>query len=135
MTYRRAFRVGDRIKIGDTLGDVTEKRTMVTHLKTLKNEEVIIPNTTIINNEVVNYSTLAKQPGLILHTSVGIGYEVPWRQVEAMLVLAAERTPGLRKQPKPFVLQTALADFAVNYQVNAYCNDEKQAQVFYRACA
>jgi len=131
MTYRRAFRVGDRVKIGDTTGDVLEMRVLVTHVRSLKNEEVVIPNSTILNSEVINYSTLAGEQGLVLHTTVGIGYEVPWRQVEAMLLEAAEQTEGVAKDPKPFVLQTALADFAVNYELNAYCKDEKRAMVLY----
>ncbi len=131
MTYRRAFRIGDRVKIANTTGDVTEMRLLVTHLRTLKNEEVIIPNSTILNNEVINYSTMAHEKGLILHTTVGIGYEVPWRQVEAMLLIAAERTEGLLKEPKPFVLQTALADYAVNYELNVFCRNEKKFMELY----
>jgi small-conductance mechanosensitive channel len=133
MTYRRAFRVGDRVKIGDVTGDVTDIRLQVTTVRTLKNEEVVVPNATILNNEVVNYSTLAKGQGLILHTTVGIGYEVPWRQVEAMLLKAAERTPGLLREPPPFVLQRALADYAVNYELNVYCGDARQMMPFYTA--
>jgi len=131
MTYRRAFRIGDRVKIGDTVGDVTEMRVLVTHLKTLKNEEAVIPNSTILNGEVTNYSTMARDRGLILHTTVGIGYEVPWRQVEAMLLLAAARTEGLLKEPEPFILQRSLADFAVNYELNAYCGDASQMMKLY----
>jgi len=131
MTYRRAFRVGDRVKIGNTIGDVLETRILVTRVRSLKNEEVVIPNSTILNNEVINFSRLADQDGLILHTSVGIGYEVPWRQVEAMLLLAAAQTKGLLKRPRPFVLQTSLSDFAVNYELNAYCKDEKRAAILY----
>lgn len=122
MTYRRAFRVGDRIRIGDVVGDVTEARLQVTHVRSLKNEEVVIPNSLILNSSVVNYTTLAKSQGLILHTIVGIGYETPWRQVEAMLIEAAGRTERLLKQPAPFVLQKSLGDFAVNYELNAYCD-------------
>ncbi len=123
MTYRRAFRIGDRVKIGATVGDVAEMRVLVTHLRTPKNEEVVIPNSTILNGEVTNYSTMARDQGLILHTTVGIGYDVPWRQVEAMLLLAAERTEGFLKEPTPFIRQKSLADFAVNYELNAYCDD------------
>jgi small-conductance mechanosensitive channel len=123
MTYRRAFRVGDRVKIQDIVGDVTEMRLQVTHVRTIKNEEVIIPNSTILSNEVVNYSTLSHKEGLILHTTVGIGYETPWRQVEAMLTLAAARTPGLKREPAAFVRHTSLGDFAVNYELNVYCDD------------
>jgi small-conductance mechanosensitive channel len=131
MTYRRAFKLGDRVKIGDTTGDVTEMRLQVTHVRTIKNEEVIIPNSSILNNEVVNYSSLARQLGLILHTRVGIGYETPWRQVEAMLLIAAERTPGLMKDPAPFVRQLSLGDFAVTYEINGYCdNAQAMGQVY-----
>ena len=132
MTYRRAFRIGDRVRIGNTVGDVTDQRMLVTHIRSLKNEEVVIPNSTIMNAEITNYSSLAGEYGLILHTTVGIGYEVPWRQVEAMLLMAADRTTaGVLKEPKPFVLQTALADFAVNYELNVYCGDEKNAVALY----
>ena len=131
MTYRRAFRIGDRVKIGDTLGDVSEMRILVTHLKTPKNEEVVIPNSTILNGEVTNYSTMARDQGLILHTIVGIGYDVPWRQVEAMMLLAAERTEGLLKEPKPFILQKLLGDFAVNYELNAYSDNASQMMKMY----
>jgi small-conductance mechanosensitive channel len=133
MTYRRAFRVGDRVKIGDVIGDVTDIRLQVTTVRTMKNEEVVVPNATILNSEIVNYSTLAQSEGLILHTTVGIGYEVPWRQVEAMLLRAAGRTPGLLKEPSPFVLQKSLADYAVNYELNVYCGDARQMMPLYTA--
>jgi small-conductance mechanosensitive channel len=123
MTYRRAFRVGDRIQVGDVTGDVTESGLMVTRVRTIKNEEVVVPNSNILNSHIVNYSAFAQKGGLILHTTVGIGYETPWRQVEAMLLLAAERTAGLLKDPPPFVLQKALGDFCVTYEINAYCGD------------
>jgi len=131
MTYRRAFKVGDRVRIGETVGQVTEVRLLVTNLLSLKNEKIIIPNSTILSSEVINYSSLAKEQGLILHTSVGIGYEVPWRQVEAMLLEAAARTPGLMKEPSPFVLQQALTDFAVTYELNAYCKDDSKMPLMY----
>ena len=131
MTYRRAFKVGDRIKVDDITGDVTEIRLLVTHLRTIKNEEIIIPNSKILNSEVVNYSTFARDRGLILHTTVGIGYEVPWRQVDAMMNLAAERTPRLLREPKPFVLQKSLGDFAVTYELNVYVdNPHGMAQIY-----
>ena len=131
MIYRRAFKLGDRITVDNLTGDVIERRLMVTHLRTIKNEEIIVPNSTIINSNIINYSTLARSHGLILHTTVGIGYETPWRQVEAMLKLAAERTSGLVKEPAPFVLQKSLGDFAVTYELNAYCdNPHAMAQLY-----
>ncbi len=123
MTYRRAFHVGDRIQVGDVTGDVTESGLMVTRVRTVKNEEIVVPNSTILTSHIINYSTLAQKGGLILHTTVGIGYETPWRQVEAMLLMAVDRTPGLLKEPRPFVLQKALGDFCITYEINAYSND------------
>lgn len=122
MTYRRAFKIGDRIKVGDHIGDVVEMRLLVTHLRTPKNEEVVIPNSEILNNPIVNYTSIARERGLILHTTVGIGYETPWRQVEAMLLEAAARTPELLPEPKPFVFQQSLGDFCVVYEINVYCD-------------
>jgi small-conductance mechanosensitive channel len=122
MTYRRAFRVGDRIQVGEVFGDVSEIRLQVTHVRSVKNEEIVVPNSSLLKSNVVNYSALARTRGLILHTTVGIGYETPWRQVEAMLLLAAERTQGFLREPKPFVLQKSLGDFCVVYEINAYCD-------------
>jgi small-conductance mechanosensitive channel len=131
MTYRRAFRVGDRIQVDDRIGDVTEVRLQVTHLRSLKNEEIVVPNSTLLNSTVINYSSLARSRGLILHTTVGIGYETPWRQVEAMLLLAAERTGGLLREPAPFVLQKSLGDFCVVYEINVYCDNASQMAALY----
>ena len=133
LAYRRPFKIGDRVQINNTLGDVIDMRVLVTRLRSLKNEEIVIPSSTILSADVINYSTLAEQQGLILHTTVGIGYETPWRQVEAMLKLAADRTPGLLKKPAPFVLHKSLGDYAVNYEINAYCNNPNSMSQLYTA--
>jgi len=133
LTYRRAFKIGDRVMIGSHLGDVTEQKLQVTRLRSPKNEEIVIPNAQILNGEVVNYSSLARTQGLILHTDVGIGYETPWRQVEAMLMMAADATPGVLREPRPFVLQKALGDFAVTYELNAYCDTPQAMATLYTA--
>jgi small-conductance mechanosensitive channel len=131
MTYRRALKVGDRVRIGDAFGDVTHVRLQVTHVRSVKNEEIIIPNSQILAGDVINYSSLAREQGLILHTEVGIGYETPWRQVEAMLLTAADRTAGLSKEPSPFVLEKALGDFAVTYELNAFCTQVREMARLY----
>ncbi len=123
LVYRRAFRADDLIRVGDSFGFVTESRLLVTHLRTPKNEEVIVPNSQILETSVINYSSLARERKLILHTPVGIGYETPWRQVEAMLLAAAARTPGVLREPPPFVLLKSLGDFAVTYEINVYTDD------------
>ncbi len=131
MTYRRAFKIGDRVMVGSYMGDVEQVRLLVTYLRTPKNELVAIPNSVILNGEVVNYSTLAGKQGLILHTTVGIGYETPWRQVEAMLLEAAARTTGLLREPPPFVLQKVLGDFCITYEINAFCADPQAMNRLY----
>jgi len=128
MTYRKAFKVGDRVGIGEFKGDVIEMRLLVTHLRTPKNEEVVIPNSTILNSQIVNYSTEAKKQGLILHTAITIGYDAPWRKVHELLNSAALATANILKEPPPFVLQTALNDFYVTYEINAY-TDNPQAML------
>jgi small-conductance mechanosensitive channel len=101
------------------------------YLRSLKNEEVVIPNSVILGGEIVNFSSMVSERGLILHTEVGIGYEVPWRQVEAMLLMAAERTPDVLQEPKPFVLQTALGDFAVTYELNVFSKEAEKMAMLY----
>lgn len=123
MTYRRAYRVGDRVRIGDVVGEVTDIRLQVTKIRTPKNEEAIVPNSVVLGSNITNYSSFARTQGLILHTTVGIGYETPWRQVEAMLLMAAERTEGLLREPPPFVLHSQLGDFCVVYELNAYSSE------------
>jgi small-conductance mechanosensitive channel len=133
LIYRRAFKVGDRIQVGDVTGDVVAIRQQVTQLRTPKNEEVVIPSSMILSSHVINYSSLAREKGLILHTTVGIGYETPWRQVEAMLIEAANRAEGLLREPPPFVLQKSLGDFCVTYEINAYCDRPQEMAKLYTA--
>jgi small-conductance mechanosensitive channel len=129
--YRRSFKIGDRVKIGETIGDVTAMRLEVTHLRTPFNEEITVPNSVIIGSQVINYSSQARQGRLILRTTVGIGYETPWRQVEGMLLLAAERTQGVKREPPPFVRQMSLGDFAITYAICFFCDDAQQMYALY----
>jgi small-conductance mechanosensitive channel len=124
-TFGRVFRVGDLIQVGEVRGEVTDVRLLTTRVRTWKNEEVTIPNASLMTTHVTNYSALAQSQGLILHTEVGIGYEVAWRQVHAMLEEAARRTPDLLREPPPFILQRRLADFAVVYELNVFSGTAK----------
>jgi small-conductance mechanosensitive channel len=133
MVYRRSFKKGDFIKVNDIVGFVQEQKLMVTLLRSYTNEEIIIPNLVLQNSNIINHTSNSKEKGLILHTTVGIGYETPWRQVDSMLKLAADRTEGLLKQPPPFVLQTLLGDFAINYDINVYCDDVANIYKYYTA--
>ncbi|MEE4187532.1 MAG: mechanosensitive ion channel domain-containing protein [Roseobacter sp.] len=118
--YRRSTNIGDRIKVGDQIGDVVEIKMMETLIKSIKNEMISIPNAQLLNSEVINYSRTIDGRGLLVHTTVGIGYEEPQDKVEAMLIEAARRTRDLKKSPAPFVLWAQLADYAINYQINAF---------------
>jgi small-conductance mechanosensitive channel len=115
ITYSRALRLGDFVRIGDVEGTVTHLGTLSTKIKTERREEVTIPNAVVISQVMTNYSRFAESEGVLLPTTVTIGYDAPWRQVHALLLLAAERTPGIRQQPPPVVRQSKLDDFYVAY--------------------
>jgi small-conductance mechanosensitive channel len=133
MTYTGAFRLGDRVKLGDAFGDVVETSLLATHVRTIKNEEITIPNSIALSSAVTNYSRIAKTRGLILHTSVTIGYDAPWRKVHDLLIDAALATPGVLHDPRPFVWQTALNDFYVTYEINAYTDAPRDMLDIYAA--
>lgn len=131
ITYMRPFKLGDRIKLNETTGNVIEKTPFVTRIRTPKNEVVTIPNSFIMSSHTVNYSASARQYGLIIHTTVTIGYDVPWRQVHQLLINAARSTEGVMADPKPFVLETELQDYYPCYQLNAYIKEaDKLAQIY-----
>ena len=132
LTYTRAFRIGDRVKVGDTFGDVVDKSFLATRIRTPKNEDVSVPNSAVLSGHIVNYSVMAREgSGVILHTTVTIGYDVPWPRVHELLVSAADDVDGLEAEPAPFVLQTSLGDFSVAYQLNAYTVQVKRMATLY----
>ncbi|WP_444344357.1 mechanosensitive ion channel family protein [Phocaeicola coprocola] len=131
ITYMRPFKIGDRIKLNDTTGNVIEKTPLVTRIRTPKNEVVTIPNSFVMSSHTVNFSQSAREYGLIIHSEVSIGYDVPWRKVNKLLIEAALNTPGVVDDPRPFVLSTSLNDWYPVYQVNAYIKDaDKLAQIY-----
>jgi small-conductance mechanosensitive channel len=133
LTYMRPFKIGDRVKIADTVGDIQERTLLVTRIRTIKNVDITVPNAMVLGSHIINFSSSAKDPGLILHSSVTIGYQVPWRTVHELLISAAEMTPEVRKNPAPFVLQTGLDDSYVHYEINAYTDQPNLMAVTYSA--
>lgn len=131
ITYMRPFKMGDRIKLNDTIGNIIEKTPLVTRIRTPKNEVVTVPNSFIMSSHTVNYSTSAREYGLIIHTEVSIGYDVPWRRVNPLLIEAALNTPGVVDDPRPFVLETSLSDWYPVYQINAYIKDANRMSQIY----
>lgn len=119
LTYTGAFRFGEIVRIQTTTGEVVGKYLLTTRVRTFKNEVVSFPNSLVLSNSVTNYSRLARERGLALSTTVTIGYDVPWRQVHELLIGAALDTPDVLNQPAPFVLQKALNDYNVSYELNA----------------
>ncbi len=119
VVYSRAFREGDYVKIGDVEGTVVRRGSLSTKIRNVRNEEVTLPNGVVITAPTINYTRLASDGGALLSATVTIGYDAPWRQVHAMLELAASRSAGLRKAPAPYVVQRALSDFYVEYQLVA----------------
>lgn len=131
ITYMRPFKIGDRVKIGEVTGDIIEKTMLVTRIRTIKNEDVTVPNSMVLSNSTVNYSSQAGPLGLIIHYEVTIGYDVPWNKVYSLLISAAAKTSYIEASPAPFVLQTKLDDFYVSYQINAYTKEaSKQALIY-----
>jgi len=131
ITYMRPFSIGDRVKIGETIGDVVEKTLLVTRVRTTKNEDVTIPNATIINTHLWNYTKNAKDLGIIIHPTVTIGYDVPSETVIKLLLNAAKNTKNLTREIKPFVLQKSLNDFYVEYELNVYTKQPSKMPLFY----
>lgn len=131
LTYMRAFTVGDRVKIADTMGDVIEKTLLVTRIRTIKNVEITIANAMVLSAHIINFSSSAQLQGLILHTTVTIGYDAPWRTVHQLLIDAALATENILKDPKPFVFQTALDDFYVHYELNAFTDQPSRMAGIY----
>lgn len=132
LTYMRPYKIGDRVKIADTAGDIIEKNLLVTRVKTIKNEIITVPNSQVLSNASINYSQSSdRSDGLVIHSTVTIGYDVSWRLVHKMLIEAACQTPFIEETPKPFVLQTSLDDFYVSYQINAYTNAPARQALIY----
>lgn len=125
LTYMRAFCEGDRVRIADAEGDVVEKTLFVTRVRTVKNVEITIPNLMVLNNHIINYSTQAEERGVVLHTAVTIGYDVPWARVHELLIAAALKTENVEQETEPYVLQKALDDFYVHYEINAVTSKPK----------
>ena len=131
ITYMRPFKMGDRIQLNDTTGNIIEKTPLVTRIRTPKNEVVTVPNSFVMSSHTVNYSTSAREYGLIIHSEVSIGYDIPWRKVNELLIDAALNTPGVVDDPRPFVLETSLSDWYPVYQVNAYIKEaDKMPQIY-----
>jgi small-conductance mechanosensitive channel len=84
-----------------------------------------------MQNEIINYSAEAREEGLILHTSVTIGYDVPWRQVQELLINAALISTNILKNPRPYVLKINLDDHYVTYELNAYTAEPSEMDNIY----
>ncbi|BFM44398.1 mechanosensitive ion channel [Flavobacterium sp. CFS9] len=133
ITYMRPFKIGDFIKIGDVSGEVIEKTALVTRVRTPKFEDITIPNATVLSSTSTNYSANTKHAnnGLLIHTTVTIGYDVPWKDIYKALIEAALKTEMVEQTPSPFVLQTSLDDFYVSYQINVYTKEPtKQPRIY-----
>jgi small-conductance mechanosensitive channel len=120
LTYTSAFRVGDMVRIADTTGIVLQKTLLVTRIRTLRNEEASLPNSTVLSNSIVNFTARAASGGLALTVNAGIGYDVDWRTVHALMIDGAKKTEHIIAEPAPVVLQSELGDYAVNYQLLAW---------------
>ena len=131
ITYMRPFKVTDRVKIADATGDILGKDLLVVRMRTIKNVDITIPNSLVLANHIINFSSCAGSHGLILNTTITIGYTAPWKDVHALLIDAAKRVDGVLATPAPFVLQTALDDSFVAYEINAYTDKPNEMASLY----
>jgi small-conductance mechanosensitive channel len=131
LTYTRAFAVGDQVEVGGNRGKVVERSTFVTRIQTLKNVIVSIPNSIVLNNNIINYSKNTGQSGLLVHTTITIGYDVPWQTVSKLLIAAARKTDNIVSHPDPFVLQTSLDDNYVSYEINGWTRKPEEMPKIY----
>jgi len=128
LMYSRSLRKGEYVRVGEVEGTVMELGMFETRLRTGLGEEVTMPNAWVLSNTSKNYSRAYPGAGFVLDTTVTIGYDTPWRQVHAMLELAALRTEDIAKSPKPYVTQVALTDFYPEYRLVAYVTAEAPRQ-------
>ncbi|WP_051959974.1 mechanosensitive ion channel family protein [Sphingobacterium sp. ML3W] len=128
ITYMRPFRIGDRITIADKTGVVIEKSPLVTRLRTIKNEEITIPNSSILSGNTINYSTFSEQ-GICFQVEVSVGYEEPWERVHELLLAIPARVQRVKTNPAPFVLQKKLDDFYVLYELNAFISQSGEIEL------
>ena len=126
ITYMRPFRIGDRITIADKTGIVIEKSPLVTRLRTIKNEEITIPNSSVLSGNTVNYSTFSEE-GICFQVELTVGYEEPWQRIHELLLQIPSRVKRVNLNPAPFVLQKKLDDFYVLYELNVYI--QKSAEI------
>jgi small-conductance mechanosensitive channel len=133
LTYTRAFQVGDQVEVAETRGRVIERSTFVTRIQTLKNVIVSVPNSMVLNNNIINYSKNMGQTGLLVHSTITIGYDVPWQKVNQLLIAAAGKTEGIGKHPEPFVLQTSLDNNYVSYEINGWTREPEELPRIYSA--
>jgi small-conductance mechanosensitive channel len=128
LMYTRAFRAGEYVRIGDIEGTVVGLGSFATRIRTGLGEEILLPNSVALQNTTKNFSRAVPGTGFVVNTGVTIGYSTPWRQVHAMLEEAARRTPAIAQDPPPFVRQTALSDFYVEYRLIAYSPIERSIE-------
>ena len=125
VVYSKSVRAEDYVRVGDIEGEVIDVGFLATKLRTPRQEEITIPHSVLVGTATTNYSSLAGDNGMAVTTSVTVGYDVPWRQVHALLQLGAARTQGLRRVPLPRVMQRELSDFCVQYMLLAHLEDGK----------
>jgi len=133
ITFGRSFKSGDYVKIGGVEGTVSEVTLVFTKLRTIRQEEIIVPNSVVASQTTYNYTRIADERGVGISTSVSMGYDVPWRQVHAILIMAAGMTKGLGRDPAPYVIQTAFLDTCTEYTLVVHMTEEPKMVPFVKS--
>jgi small-conductance mechanosensitive channel len=125
VVYSKALKTGEWVKVGDSEGEVLDVGLLAAKIRTVEGQEVTIPNSLLVGASTMNFTRLGLLDGMIVSSTVTVGYEAPWRQVHALLLRAAGRTANVRKNPEPYVLQRQLSDFYAEYTLIARLDDAK----------
>jgi small-conductance mechanosensitive channel len=124
VVYSKALKTGEWVRVDDKEGEVLEVGLLAVKIRTIEQQEVTVPNSVIVNTKTTNYTRVGLNDGSIGSVTVTIGYDAPWRQVHALLLLGAERTPSVRKSPAAYVVQRALSDFYAEYTLIVHLENE-----------
>ncbi len=131
LVYSRSFKIGERVKLGEHIGDIVSLGFFATKVRTPRNEEITIPNGQVASQPIVNYTRLEQDGGLVLHTQVTIGYDAEWRTVHQLLIDAANRVEGVEREPAPWVFQRALNDYHVTYEICCVTRRSREQLLLY----
>jgi small-conductance mechanosensitive channel len=131
LLVEQPIRIGDRVEIKDTLGDVTRIAARSTWIRTNDNVIIIVPNSDFINEAVTNWT--ANDPQIRVHVDLGVGYSSNPDQVREILLAAAREHPDVLDSPAPDVVFTGYGDNSLNFTLRVWTEKRSHTPVLLRS--